>query len=155
MRGQWIAATLVAGLTLTLAGSLSAQQRGPAQPSIIDEEQDQAPAQQPAKPSRGSRLQTVAPPAQPDPNLNAEDQLAPSQMSQPVPAAVPTPSGGRARRAAVAAPGAVAPKPSAAAMRAVACSGPFAKDSNNLALATAFDSKNVTFTEVDVSGSKV
>ena len=38
----------------------------------------------------------------------------------------------------------------------VACSGTLAKDSNHLKLATAFDSKNVTFTDVEASdGSKV
>jgi hypothetical protein len=39
--------------------------------------------------------------------------------------------------------------PKAAAPRAVACSGVFAKDSSHLKLATVFDSQNVTFTEVD------
>jgi len=40
--------------------------------------------------------------------------------------------------------------------RQVACSGVFAKDSNHLELATAFNSKNVTFTDVEASdGSKV
>ena len=39
---------------------------------------------------------------------------------------------------------------------AVACSGTFAKDSDHLNLAKAFDSKNVTFTDVESSdGSKV
>jgi hypothetical protein len=38
----------------------------------------------------------------------------------------------------------------------VACSGPFAKDSSHLKLAMFFDSKNVTFTDVETSdGSKV
>jgi hypothetical protein len=38
----------------------------------------------------------------------------------------------------------------------VACSGTFAKDSDHLKLATAFDSKNVTFTDVEASdGNKV
>ena len=38
----------------------------------------------------------------------------------------------------------------------IACSGAFAKDSNHLKLATAFDSKNVTFTDVEgEDGSKV
>jgi len=38
----------------------------------------------------------------------------------------------------------------------VACSGVFAKDSNHLKLATAFNSKNVTFTDVEANdGSKV
>ena len=37
----------------------------------------------------------------------------------------------------------------------VACSGPFAKDSSHLKLAMFFDSKNITFTDVEASGSKV
>src|SRR6516164_223747 len=38
----------------------------------------------------------------------------------------------------------------------VACSGTFAKDSSHLKLAMAFDSKNITFTDVEASdGSKV
>jgi hypothetical protein len=38
---------------------------------------------------------------------------------------------------------------------AVACSGPFAKDSSHLKLSMFFDSKNITFTDVEASGSKV
>jgi hypothetical protein len=37
----------------------------------------------------------------------------------------------------------------------VACGGPFAKDSSHLKLAMFFDSKNITFTDVEASGSKV
>ena len=37
----------------------------------------------------------------------------------------------------------------------VACSGPFAKDLSHLKLAMFFDSKNITFTDVEASGSKV
>jgi hypothetical protein len=37
----------------------------------------------------------------------------------------------------------------------VACSGPFAKDSSHLKLSMFFDSKNITFTDVEASGSKV
>ena len=37
----------------------------------------------------------------------------------------------------------------------VACSGAFAKDSSHLKLAMFFDSKNITFTDVEASGSKV
>ena len=33
----------------------------------------------------------------------------------------------------------------------VACSGPFAKDSSHLELVTAFDSKNITFTDVEAA----
>ncbi|NVO17268.1 MAG: hypothetical protein HXX10_24850, partial [Rhodoplanes sp.] len=55
-----------------------------------------------------------------------------------------------------AAPAAGGAKPSAAAPRAIACSGVFAKSSNHLALAAAFNSKNITFTEVDgPEGSKL
>ena len=38
----------------------------------------------------------------------------------------------------------------------VACSGPFAKDSSHLELATAFNSKNITFADVEAAdGTKV
>jgi hypothetical protein len=37
----------------------------------------------------------------------------------------------------------------------VACSGAFAKDSSHLKLAMFFDSKNITFTDVEASSSKV
>jgi hypothetical protein len=37
----------------------------------------------------------------------------------------------------------------------VACSGAFAKDSSHLKLAMFFDSKNITFTDVEASGIKV
>jgi hypothetical protein len=37
----------------------------------------------------------------------------------------------------------------------IACSGAFAKDSSHLKLAMFFDSKNITFTDVEASGSKV
>src|ERR1700736_2387360 len=74
----------------------------------------------------------------PDSNLNAEDQLSPSQMAQPLPGAVAT-RGGAAGHAPAkhAAPGgwpaAATTKSNAAiaAARTVACSGPFSKDSSN------------------------
>jgi hypothetical protein len=104
---------------------------------------------------------------QPDPNLNAEDQLAPSQMNQPMPGAVSTPAGGpshapakhaatgaAAAPAAPAAPSATKPN-SGAAMHTVACSGPFSKDSSSLKLAMVFDSANLSFEDVDVNGTKV
>jgi hypothetical protein len=94
---------------------------------------------------------------QADPRLNAEDQLAPSQIMQPMPAAVEQPGAANARavapvRHAVARtrePRPAAAAPRLAASRVIACSGPFAKDSGNLALAMTFDSKNVVFTTVD------
>jgi hypothetical protein len=80
--------------------------------------------------------------AQQDPN--PEDQLAPSQTTQPLPGRAPTK------------PTNAATKPAAgAAMKAVACNGPFSKDSSNLKLAMVFDPKNVAFADEEVSGSKV
>jgi hypothetical protein len=53
-------------------------------------------------------------------------------------------------------PPAAAPKPSAmATSHIIACSGPFAKDSTSNLLGIDFDSRNLVFTEVDVSGTKV
>ncbi|HEY2530994.1 MAG TPA: hypothetical protein VGJ20_24190 [Xanthobacteraceae bacterium] len=97
---------------------------------------------------------------QADPSLNAEDQLAPSQIRQAMPAAVAEPTSAPARggaaplRHAVATTmrephRAAAESPRLAASRVIACSGPFAKDSGNLALAMTFDSKNVVFTTID------
>ena len=65
----------------------------------------------------------------------------------------------RAQERAPAAPKSATPKapPAASAPgRAVACSGAFAKDSSHLRLAAAFNSLNITFTEVDgPDGAKV
>ena len=47
------------------------------------------------------------------------------------------------------------PRASAGAPRTITCSGVFARESTHLKLATAFDSKNVAFTEVDADGGKV
>jgi len=88
-----------------------------------------------------------------NPDLDSDDQLAPSQMKQPVPAAVSQP----ASAGHVSAPSAArhaAPAP-AAAGHTVACSGTFAKDSSHLKLAMTYDSKNITFTDVDANGTKV
>src|SRR3984957_19808759 len=97
----------------------------------------------------------------PDSNLNAEDQLSPSQMQQPMPGAVAAPGGapGHApakHTATAGSPAAAAVRSNAAiaASRVVACSGPFAKDSSNLKLAMVFDSRNVTFEDVAVGGSQ-
>ena len=96
---------------------------------------------------------------QTDPNLNPDDQFAPSQLKQPIPGAVaqPTGPGGRKATPTHAAADSAKGKPTRPApFKAVACSGAFAKDSSNIKLAQAFDIKNVTFTEVDAGlGSKV
>jgi hypothetical protein len=93
------------------------------------------------------------------PTLSPEDELAPSQMKQPMPAPVaePTavPSGRKpAKKKSAAAPPARVPH--AASLRtAVECSGPFAKDSGMLALAVTYDSRNMIFTHETVQGVRV
>ncbi len=132
MLGRSIGAALVAGFAISAAGPLSAQQR-------------------------------QAPVLQPDPNLNIEDQFAPSQIRQPMPSAVAEPSRAPSRKNARSAKPATAEqkteahpgKSSRSVRTVVACSGPFAKDSSMLGLATTFDSRNVIFTEVNAAGSKV
>jgi hypothetical protein len=110
--------------------------------------------------------------SQPDSNLNPEDQLSPSQMVQPMPPAVAQPDGTSAGTAKGAPNGrpagkrtAADPKPAPAgaakpahvggARTVVECSGPFAKDSGMLALAMAFDSRNMIFTHETVQGTDV
>ncbi|MGA8076518.1 MAG: hypothetical protein WB868_03905 [Xanthobacteraceae bacterium] len=110
--------------------------------------------------------QQHSPAMQPDPNLNTEDQLAPSQMKQQMPSAVAEPTGdahgaahgaayGAAHppaHAAVAARRAAAPKMPLPSAHVVACSGIFAKNSNHLRLAMTFDYKNVSFGDVAANG---
>jgi hypothetical protein len=166
MRKLWIGAACLAGLLAGLAlaaAPLSAQQRSSGQPAIMEDDQpDQAtPPAPPAKPSRRARATTPI-----NPDLDTDDQLAPSQMKQPMPAPVAEPGSAPAKPARPVKHAATDPpaEPHAAparpaAMRpgahVVACSGPFARDSGMLALAMAYDSRNVTFTEVDVAGTKV
>jgi hypothetical protein len=89
-----------------------------------------------------------------NPDLDSDDQLAPSQMRQPLPGAVSQPaSAGRSPAQPVRHAG---PAPIAeAATHTLACSGTFGKDSSHLKLAMTFDSKNITFTDVDANGTKV
>jgi len=82
-----------------------------------------------------------------NPDLDTDDQLAPSQMKQSVPAAVSHP-GNASAPAAVRHAG---PAP-AGGGHTVACSGTFGKDSSHLKLAMTFDSKNITFTDVESTG---
>lgn len=105
------------------------------------------------------------------PDLNPEDQLSPSQIVQPMPPAVAQPDGTSAAGTKGAPNGrpaakrtAANPKPAPAAARpariggartVVECSGPFAKDSGMLALAMAFDSRNMIFTHETVQGADV
>jgi hypothetical protein len=88
-----------------------------------------------------------------NPDLDNDDQLAPSQMKQQVPAAVSQP-GSAVHASAPATTRHAGPAP-AATGHTVACSGTFAKDSSHLKLAMTFDSKNIAFTDVDANGTKV
>jgi len=183
MRRAWIGAGLVAGLAvgslalgspslalgspslaLGSVGPLSAQQRqtAPAQPLVISQATDTpspAPAPQSGKRTRG-RAATSA--FGHDPDLDAADQLAPSQMRQPMPEAVPEPTARGGRRAARTPPAgkgvehAGRGKPSHGPTFQVSCGGPFGKDSSHVKLAMAFEKRNVAYTQVDaVAGGKV
>jgi hypothetical protein len=161
MGGRWIGTALIAGIVVGLPGLLPAQQSNPAQPSIMKEDDDNAPPvivtpQQPAKPAR-KKIKPLEPTVQVDPNLDANDQLAPSQVRQPMPGAVAEPSApGRkpaathATEAATAAPAAgAAAKPAGRDVHSIACGGVFGKNSSHLKLAMVFETKNVDFAQVD------
>jgi len=167
-------AVLVVGLTLAAAGPLAAQQQpqtSPAQPSIMNnEDQDVVPiTPPPAKPLRHTHTQTAAQAKSTNPDLDTDDELAPSQLKQPVPAAVSEPGGAATRlpshpakhaasadpdptAAAVAKPTAAARSAGPAGPHVVACSGAFSKDSSHLRLAMIFETKNVAFSDVDGDG---
>jgi len=165
---------LVAFFALTVAGPLAAQQppqTSSAQPSIMNsEDQDVSPATpSPAKPPRHTHAQTAAQAKSTNPDLDTDDELAPSQLKQPMPAAVSEPGGAAARApahpakhaasadtdptaAAVAKPAAAARSAGPTGPHVVACSGAFSKDSSHLRLAMTFETKNVAFTDVDGDG---
>lgn len=160
------AATSISIASLASAGPAAAQQQMAQTQSADPNESDQAVPPPAAKPHRKSSKLTT--PTNPD--LDTDDQLAPSQMQQQMPAAVAQPMSAPVKptkpavpvaavSAAAGAPAAAAgPKAGAAIAnaRVVACSGAFSKDSSHLRLAMTFDTKNVTYTDVDSSsGSKV
>jgi hypothetical protein len=147
---------LFLGLAAVTAGTLSAQQpqQSSAQPSIMYNAQD---TQSPAQPVK--RKQTAAPAFEHDPDLDAADQLAPSQMIQPMPGAVEEPGHASRSRAANRGTDAVAePRAAGRASRTatpyvVACDGVFGRDSSQTKLAMTFQSRNVTFAQVDAASS--
>jgi hypothetical protein len=102
--------------------------------------------------------------AQQGQTVSPEDQLAPSQMTQPMPGRAANPPGGQAstsaaphtpKPAAVATVSASSKPAAGAGMKAVTCSGAFSKDSSNLKLAIMFDQKNLSFSDITVNGSSV
>jgi hypothetical protein len=161
MGGRWIGTALIAGIVVGLPGLLPAQQSNPAQPSIMKEDDNNAAPvivapQQPAKPAR-KKPKPLEPTVQVDPNLDANDQLAPSQVRQPMPGAVAEPSapgrkpaGTHATEATTAAsPAGAAAKPTGRDAHSIACSGVFGKNSSHLKLAMVFETKNLDFAQVD------
>jgi len=162
MHRGWFAGALVLWLAAAAIDVASAQQRaaGPNQPSIITEEENvpSPPTADTVKPARG-RGQPQVPALQTDPDLDAADQLAPSQVRQPMPAAVAEPTGGgrtRTTRGAALEPGAEARTTVVGKSDSVACNGAFGRDSSHSKLAMAFQSRNVAFTQVDgPSGAKI
>jgi hypothetical protein len=165
MRQSWIGAACVAGLALSIVGPVHAQvgaqerQLAPAQPAIINDEGDVAPANKPA------RAKKSTPAFEHDPDLDDADQLAPSQVTQPMPSAVDQPGGAAASKGTpnhakrngnpatvMTEPAAPTKPPVAGAVpRNVVCGGVFAKDSNRLKLAAAFQKKNVADSQVDTA----
>jgi hypothetical protein len=156
MREEWIsmapgaalAMAAVLAATLTAAGPASAQsQTAPAQPSATSQGQSDQATPPPPKPATNTKK--TSPAAQTNPDLDTNDQLAPSQMKQPVPAAVSEPGSAPAKPAHPATHAAETPASSA---HVVVCSGLFGKDSSHLKLAMTYESKNVTFTNLDADG---
>ncbi|HUC48057.1 MAG TPA: hypothetical protein VMA30_01645 [Xanthobacteraceae bacterium] len=136
----------------------AAQELAQTQSAAPDASDQTVPAPKPHH--KGSKLTAPI-----NPDLDTTDQLAPSQMRQQVPAAVSQPMSAPVKptRPAVPVTAAAASvgtgsKADAALAKGhmVACSGVFSKDSSHLRLAMTFDSRNVTFTDVDGdNGAKV
>jgi hypothetical protein len=130
MRGAWFSDRLAASLTIALAVSLTlTANNASAAPRTIN---------------------------QVNPDLDTDDQLAPSQMKQPLPPPVSQPASSAHAPAQPVARHATPAPAAEVRTHTVACSGTFGKDSSHLKLAMTFDSKNITFTDVDSSaGTKV
>jgi hypothetical protein len=101
-----------------------------------------------------------APAFEHDPDLDAADQLAPSQIEQQMPPAVALPTGPSSHASKRAAahttdvePGTKTHSGRERAAHVVACSGVFAKDSSHQKLAMAFETRNVVYAQVDAGGS--
>jgi hypothetical protein len=147
---------------ITLGTQQQLAQTQTADPNAPDQTAPAAPAPATKPHRKASKLTTPT-----NPDLDTNDQLAPSQMQQQMPSAVSQPMSAPVKPTRPAVPATTADAPAApaagpkagaalASAHVVACSGAFSKDSSHLRLAMTFDSKNVTFTDVDSSnGSKV
>ncbi len=133
MSHRFVFACLLAGGLAALPATLAAQQWPPPPP--------------PAKST--DRLPRAQQPQQQQPEI---EELTPRQIQRaqepeppaPAPQAAPRPAPKAAKHTASSPP------------RAITCSGPFAKDSSHLKLATVYNSQNITFAEVDgPDGAKI
>jgi hypothetical protein len=155
--GVAIPALAVLGTALTMPAAAQPGMQVAQQPSIMQPEPNVAPAAPPR-----TRGQKPPPTFEHDPDLDAQDQFAPSQVEQPLPDAVPMPGGARRTRTHGSAPAAnaavdpgaaAAPAPPARAAKPniIACSGVFAQDSSHAKLASAFHAQNVSYGQVDTT----
>jgi hypothetical protein len=153
MREGWIGmapGAALAVIAILATTGLAPAQSQTAQPSNASPDQsDQAAPAAPVVPKPAKHTKKTAPVSQTNPDLDTNDQLAPSQMNQPVPAAVAEPGSAPAKPTH---PGTTASLPPAASMHVIACSGVFGKDSSHLRLAMTFETKNISFSEVDANG---
>jgi hypothetical protein len=160
MRRRLIRASLTGGLTVSataLAVGMALIQPSWAQqyhPNLTPEDQ-LAPSQM-TQPMPGAVPEPGAPPAQPKPVRKPAPKppaVNASATPAPEPAEKPAPKPPAIHASATPAPVA-AEKPGHGVRTVVECSGPFAKDSGMLALAMAFDSRNMTFSHETVPGGE-
>jgi hypothetical protein len=152
----------VCTLLMVLVGSLVL-----AAPASVCAQQSPQQAEPPAQPARKAKKPRAR---QPEPQLDEEDQLSPRQLDQrpaarparqPEPARAEPPASAQPPAAALppelpAAAKAAVPPRVAEPARVITCSAPFGKEASHLKLAQRFDSRNITYTEVDgPDGSKM
>ena len=149
MRHRRVVAALTAGALVTLPAAMSAQQipSRPAPQASPPQQELDVEELTPGQIRRAQERQRAEEQQRIQDMQRAQEQRRPQERQ-------------RAQDRAPAAPKSATPKaPPAApvtAGRAIACSGAFAKDSSHLRLAAAFNSLNITFTEVEgPDGAKV
>jgi len=158
MHRRLIETLLLCGLVIAGAGSTAAQQKQPmpaGQPSIMQEEEDTAPASPPLQPATPTRKGAkLAAPAEDNPDLDADDELAPSQMRQPIPPAVAMPTGEKRVRSASHGTGTM---PEGGAMLTLTYNGGLRAmpNYNAMGLAKAALEASVRYLAVDFGGSRI
>jgi hypothetical protein len=156
MRYRRVLVTLMAGAVVALPASLLAQQMPsrPApkanqqQPDLDVEELTPGQIQRAQERQRAEEQKRIQDMQRAQDQRRQQEQQRAQERTQEREPAAP-------KSAAPKAPPASAPTTTATAARAVACSGPFAKESNHIKLAQVFNSLNITFTEVDAGGTRI